>query len=509
MKLQKTKNTILGSIFGILNKFILIIFPFIIRTIIINYLGAEYTGLNGLFSSILEVLSLAELGFGSAMVFNMYKPIAEENPILVNQLLSFYKKVYLLLGSIILIIGLAITPAVPYLISGYVPNDINVYLLFIIYLLNSSCSYFALAYRSSLLIAHQRNDIKSNVQSICLLFMYAIQIIVLVTQKNYYLYIIFTPIFTIITNLLTAFVTKKYYPQYKPEGNLSPEERKKIKELLKSLIGHKLGAVVLNATDNIVISAFLGLTMLAIYGNYYYIMNAIFSLIYIIFQSMVAGIANSIIINSKEHNKNMLFNLLFAFSILIGVCSCCFAGLYQIFMRIWVGEELMLHTYYVILFILYFYIRSIRYVILSFKDACGMWKADFLKPYIESIVNLVLNILLVYFTKQLWGIIVSSVFSMLFIALPWETNVLFKNYFEESPIKYYLKLFFYLVINAAIISLIGFFSFLIDNSISNDYISLIIVLIFDVFSSILIETLFFFKTKEFQYWKNKFIKKKE
>ena len=507
MVIEKTKNTINGSIFGIVNKLIITIFPFIIRTLIIKCLGEQYAGLNGLFSSILEVLSLAELGFGSAMVYNMYKPIDDGDKTKIRALLMYYKKIYLLLGTIILLIGLCITPFIQYFINGTYPSDINLHIVFMIYLINSSCSYFALAYQSSILIAHQRNDIKYNIHSILIVFMYIIQIIVLVVVKNYYVYIIFTPVFTILINVITAIVTRKKFPDYYPKGSISIEEKKNIRKLLKALIGHRLGAVVLNATDNIVISAFLGLTILTIFGNYYYILNAVFSMIYIIAQSMVAGIANLIIKSNIEYNEKLLMHLLFAFSVLVGICSCCFVGLYQLFMKIWVGEEFVLPFVYVLLFTFYFYVRSIRYVILVFKDACGMWQADFWKPYVESLTNLVINIVLVLLTKQLWGIILSSIISMLFVAFPWEVNVFYKNYFDKNPSIYYFNIIKYFLVNIIVIAITFIVSSFTDYFIYNDYINLIVKLILIVCIGGILYVLVYFRTENFKFIIEKLFRK--
>ena len=166
LKSDRIKNTRRNAIWGIVNKFITILLPFITRTVLIYVLGVEYVGINGLFSSILQVLSLAELGFSSAIVYSMYKPLAENDNDVVCALLQFYKKIYRCIGSIVLIIGVALIPFLKYLISGSCPSDVNIYVVYIIYLLNTSCSYFLFAYKKSLLSAVQRQDIISKVAMI-------------------------------------------------------------------------------------------------------------------------------------------------------------------------------------------------------------------------------------------------------------------------------------------------------------------------------------------------------
>ena len=170
--MQRTKNAVRNLVFGFINKMIIMLFPFVIRTIIIRELGAGYLGLGSLFTSILQVLNLAELGFSSAVVFCMYKPIAEKDSETICALLNLYKQIYRIIGIVILVIGLALTPFLPYLIKGTVPNGINIYILYYIYLFNTAITYFLFAYKSTLLVAHQRNDVVSNISSLTNILQY-------------------------------------------------------------------------------------------------------------------------------------------------------------------------------------------------------------------------------------------------------------------------------------------------------------------------------------------------
>ena len=106
MQLNVIKNARRNIVFGVMNKTILLICPFIERTIVQQFLGAEYLGLSSLFSSILSVLSLTEMGFTSAVIYNMYKPTAEGDVHKVNAFLNFYKNVYRVMGCVILAVGL-------------------------------------------------------------------------------------------------------------------------------------------------------------------------------------------------------------------------------------------------------------------------------------------------------------------------------------------------------------------------------------------------------------------
>lgn len=184
----RLKNSLRNVLGALINKATAIIFPFIIRTIILYYLGTEYAGLSSLFTSVLQILSLSELGIGSAIVFSMYKPIAEGNNAEINALLKLYRKFYCIIGMVILLVGITLIPLIPRLINGTYPHDINLYALYLIYLSNTVISYFLFAYKASILNAFQRSDIESNLTTLINTGMYILQIITLIIFKNYYIY---------------------------------------------------------------------------------------------------------------------------------------------------------------------------------------------------------------------------------------------------------------------------------------------------------------------------------
>ena len=275
MKDDRTSNATRNVAFGIILKVVAIIFPFIIRTVMLYVMGSEYVGLNSLFTSILSFLSLAELGVGQALVYSMYKPIAENDIRSIFALLNLYKKLYRLIGTIILIVGVAIVPFLGSLVKGSCPNEINLYILYGIYLFNTIASYWLFGYKQSLLIANQRSDIVSKRSLIIQTSMYVAQIIVLFATKNYYIYIVLLPIFTVITNIANSIIVDKMYPEIKCIGRVEKAVEDSIKKKVIALFGTKANSVVMHALDNVIISAFLGLTMVAKYGNYYYIMNSL------------------------------------------------------------------------------------------------------------------------------------------------------------------------------------------------------------------------------------------
>ena len=285
--MNRTQNAKRNIIFGLINKIIVLLFPFVIRTIIIKNLGSEYLGLNSLFISILQVLNLAELGFNSAVVYSMYKPIATSDEETICALMNFYKKIYRYIGVIISIIGLSLLPFLNYLIKESYPNDINIYILYFIYLFNTSLTYFMFAYKGALLTAHQRNDITSNVNTITCILQYTLQIIFLIKFKNYYLFACVQIITTLINNIVIAIIAYKKYPNYFCKGELNNEMKFDIKKRVSGLMIQKICSTTRNSLDSLFISAFLGLNMVALYSNYYTIMNAIIGIMSIITSSII------------------------------------------------------------------------------------------------------------------------------------------------------------------------------------------------------------------------------
>ncbi|MBQ7148652.1 MAG: oligosaccharide flippase family protein [Pseudobutyrivibrio sp.] len=455
MTQSRSKNASRNIFFGLLNKIVTIVLPFIVRTAIIYILGNEYVGLSSLFTSLLHVLNLSELGFRSAIVYSMYKPIAEKDIPRVNSLLNEFKRVYRLVGCVVITAGIIMSFFLEKLVKGDCPADVNLYILFWIYLFNTASSYFLYAYKSSLLMANQRRDIISTVEMVLSIIEYGLQIALLFIFKNYYAYIIVVPVYTVANNIVCAIAATKLCPDYKPSGSLTKEERKDLYSRTGAVLGHKIGATVINSADSIVISAFLGLSILGIYSNYYYIMTSVISIFTVVYTSIVPSIGNSIVTESKEKNYELFQKLHFATAWIVGFCACCFLCLYQPFMRIWVGEKRMLSISLVIWLVIYFYTWQIRTMGLHFKDAAGMWKYDFWKPYVGAVINIVTNIILVQ-TIGLAGALISTIIIFAFIYFPWETKALFSELFCCSA-KEYLKNTFLYVIVTVVVSGICFF----------------------------------------------------
>ena len=494
-KIDRTKNSTRNIAFGILLKLYQSVVPFLMRTVMIHLMGVQYLGLNSLFTSILQVLNLAELGVGSAMIYSMYKPIAEDDNETICALMGLYRTYYRVIGLVIAIIGCVLTPFIPKLISGEIPEGINIYVLYLLNLGATVLSYWLYAYKNSILQAYQRNDIVSKVMLITSTIQYLLQVFVLWVFKDYYLYVMAMLATQAITNIVTAIVADRLYPQFKPKGDISSKEVKQINQRIRDLFTAKLGAVVISSADTIVISAFLGLTTLAIYQNYYFIMNSICGFITVIFSAITAGIGNSLITESPEKNYNDFKKFTFIICFILCICCCCFAGLYQPFMKLWVGEALMLDFSFVILFCILFYCLELAMVWATVKDAAGLWHSDRFRPLIGASANLIMNIVLVQIIG-LYGIILSTVFSYILISMPWLIHNLFKLLYKESLITYLRDLLVYVVV--AILSTSVTIIACSKITIEEGIFELLIKAVISVTVPLVIEYLFYNKKKEFK-----------
>lgn len=436
---KRTQNSLRNIGFGMINRIVSILFPFIVRTIFIKILGEEYLGLNSLFSSILQVLNLADLGFASAIVASMYKPIAEEDIEKVSALMALYKKLYKIIGLGILAIGLVMTPFIRYLINGTPPENINIYTLWILYLANTVVSYLFYAYKVSLINAHQRNDITEKIGTASRIIFSILQILAVILLKDIYAYVLLTVINSIVYNMWCAKECDKRYPQYVCAGELDIKTKKQITNNVGALALQKIGNTVSISLDSIIISAFLGLKTVAIYGNYYYVVSAVAIFINLIYGAVVASIGDSIATESSEKNWHDFKIFFFLNTWLVGWCCICFICLFQDFMTIWMGKDLLFGIGTVLCLVLRFYFEQVRKVILTYKDAAGMWWADKWRPIVGCLVNLILNIVMVKAIGVV-GVMLSTVISYAMVEIPWETHALYKYYFDKSELSYYKQL---------------------------------------------------------------------
>ena len=436
---SRTANTYRNLFWGTSARIIGMVCPFIFRAVIIRRLGAEYIGLGGLFKSILHVLNMSELGFGSAITFMMYKPVAENNLSEIRKLLNAMRKIYKVVGFTVLFSGCMVYPVLNILVKNNTGVKINIYLLYSMYLFNVVYSYLAYSYRSTLFWAYQRYDILSKISLVIEILKYSSQAVVLFTTNNYYLYILVLPFTQVLHNFLYYFVSKRMFPDIYCEGQISSGQKKMIRDKVVPLLGHRIGGTVIISIDDIIISSVLGISVLAQYDNYYYILSAITAMLGIFRSSVVASLGNKLVSSSKDSLFIAYKKVYFLWIMTVGWCACFLIGLYQPFIKMWVGEKYVYSDKYMIWICIYFFTWQFRYIGITMKEAAGLWEPDRWKPIIGMSLNLVFSFILVKVTGSILGVLWPTIVIMLFVYFPWETNVLFTRLFATG-LKEYLIL---------------------------------------------------------------------
>ncbi len=434
MKIERTQNAARNIVFDGMLKFFNIAIPFFMRSIILYTLGVEFLGLGGLFRSLLSFLNLAELGVGSAMVYSMYKPIAEDDTESICALMKLYRTVYRFIGLFIAVAGLALTPFLRGLIKGDTPPNINLYILYFMNLGNTVLTYWLFAYKNCLLFAHQRHDVSSKVGLVIHFIEYGLKMVVLLLFRNYYIYLAIQLVSQAAINIFTAIKVDQMYPNYSARGIMPKDQMLDVFRRVRDLFTAKLSYVIFNSADTLVVSSFMGLTVLAVYQNYYYIVTSLKTMIDVILKACTAGVGNSLLTESGDKNYRDMKKISLLFSWMLGVTTTMLLCMYQPFMEIWMGKENMLSFGYAVCFSVYYYSLGCERLVNMFKDAAGIWRKDRWRPLAGVLVNLGLNLATVQWLG-LYGVLLSSVVSIAFVQMPW----LFHNLFQVVYPHKYLK----------------------------------------------------------------------
>ena len=495
---MRVDNSIKNMKYNIFSQILNLLIQFVSRTFFIKILGNEYLGINGLFSNILTILSLADMGIGTVLIYSMYKPLAENNEEKMKALMNIYKKIYNIIALTVLIIGLCITPFLQVFIKD-MTNIQHIRFIFILYLLNTVVSYLCV-YKISIINADQKNYIVTTRQQIFNIIANFIMIMVLVTTHNFILYLIVQMLFSIISNIYLSSLAEKMYPFIKDTKGykLTKEEKRQIKKDTFAMMLHKIGGVVVGGTDNLIMSAMIGLEAVGIYSNYLLIINAIKKFTTQYFNSMSASIGNLNAMKDKEYSYDIFKKVFFGNFWIFTFCSICLFCLLNPFIEIWVGIDYTFHISIVAAIVISFYIEGMRQTVLIFREAMGIFTKDQLKPVIEAIVNLIVSVILTL-KFGIIGIILGTIISMLFVCVWVEARILFKYGFSKNVIEFFKIYAKYLVIGVVGLILTYGANLLIKENTITTLILRFVISIIVSNSVIIIAT---FKTEEFKYLYN-------
>lgn len=494
-------NSLKNSIVSVFMSIITIVIGFITQAIFIKTLGNEYLGINGLFTNIVSMLGIVELGFGNAILYNLYRPIAMNEIEKIKSILKFYKKAYFMIAILFFCIGLCILPFLN-LIVGQTNIKDNIYIIFILFLVDVIISYL-LTYKRSVLYANQKNYISNLIHIGYLILTNITQIIFLLMTQNFMFFLIIKILCRVIENLVIISICNRFYPYIKEKNieTLGYREKNDIVKKVKALFFHKIGGFLVLGTDNIIISMTpnLGIVAVGLYSNYNLILAAVSNLFSQIFTSLTASVGNLLVEDNKSKSYSIYNKMLLLNSWLFSFASVCIFCMIEPFIELWIGKEYILSKSVLIVLVINFYIQGMRKTCNTFKEAAGIFHEDRFVPLLESFLNIIASLILVNF-YGLAGVFMGTVISstaLFFYSYP---KYVYKPLFNKSYFQYAKENIFYCTLTLVSILLTVFITgiFNLDN--------ILLKLIINGISCLIIPNLIYFiilyKTSDFKYYLN-------
>lgn len=473
MASERSKHLLKNSAASVVLRVINIFMKFILRTVFLYYLGVEYTGISTLFIDILQVLSLFDLGISNAMIFALYKPMAERDSKKVSALMNFYKKAYFMIGVAVLVAGFAITPFLDYIVND-VPNITeSIQVIFLFYVVTTASSYF-LVYRQSLLIADQRARVVFNIDTAVVIIEGIVTVVLIMLLRNFMIYLVVHLAFTIIRNIVVSYMATKRYKDlliYNDE-QLTKRDTKVMFNNVFSLGIYKISGVIINSVDSIVISAYIGTKEIAILGSYKLIVNSIRQMIESIAEAAKPTIGN-LSIDSTPKKQNAIFkNFDFiAFVIAIITTTCLFVLLDPFIENIWLSKEYKLSIYTVIALIANYYISIMVYPVEIFRTGNGLFIQGKYRPAFMALLNVILDLIFVRY-YGITGVLGATVLSRVLTQVWFDALLVHRLVFRSSVLSYYKTYAFRFLL--AIISSGGAYYMANAINLSNAYLDFIV-----------------------------------
>ena len=447
---SRTRSSINNIIVGFLNQTTNLILSFISRTVFIRVLGVEILGVNGLFTDVLSLLSMADLGFNTAMVYSFYKPIAENDTKKISALINFYRKVYNFIAVTITVIGIAIMPFLNLIVN----TDKQIPLLKVYYLfgLAGVVISYLFVYKASIINADQKNYIVTRITIVVNFIKTLVQIVLLLFFKNYIIYLAVNLVGNFINNYIASRKAIKLYPYIKEKNELDLEDKKSIFDNIKSIFIYKVSSLILTATDNTLISILIGTVVVGFYSNYLMITNKIVAIIQIVFGALTASIGN-LIVKEKSEKRYEIFKAAQSVSFIIcGIIVTSFVILINDFIGVWLGTAFTFDYWVVLAIAFNMYLSCVLQPLWTYREATGLYIRTKYVMLIAAIVNLILSVVL---GKLLGiaGILFASAIARLSTYFWYEPLLLFKEYFDQPVRKYYIQIGINIVIMGVLLFL--------------------------------------------------------
>lgn len=447
---SRIKNVTVNSLVSLLCQVLNLLLNFLTRTIFIKVLGVEYLGVNGLFTNILTIISFAELGIGNAIVFNLYKPLAQGDRCKISSIMLLYKKAYTVIGFFVIGAGMLVMPFLGSIIKTKPSISDNISLLYILFLLNTAVSYF-FVYKKNIIIADQKNYITLIVTQATTIVKMVLQTAFLLLTHNYIIYLIIQIVCTMSENFICSVLADKMYPYLKENKTvpLSKSETKSIFADVRALAVYKFGSVILNGTDNILISMLLSVRDVGLVSNYTLLTNSASSILGKIIDAFTASVGNLNTAVNPGKQYDVFKKIMFISTWIYGFAA---VGIYLVskdFINAWIGENYLLGTLVVFSICFDFYVKGVQAAPYMYRTTLGLFVQGKWAAVIAAIVNLVLSVVLCKFIG-LAGIFIATPISRLLSTGIVDPYLIYKRTFKRNVWEYFGMYIGYLILFALI-----------------------------------------------------------
>lgn len=453
---SRTKNSILNLLTGFGGQLFTTVLSFVVRTVFIRTLGKEYLGINGLFSNILSMLSLTEFGLDTAINFKLYKPLAEHDECRIRVLMKFYRNAYRIVGAVILVLGLCLIPALPLLIKDYDSLEalgINAVLIFVLFLLQSVSSYLFFASRSAIIKADQKQHIVDISEWCVSIFKTVSSIVILLMFKNFVLYTASIIAFSILQNFVNAIIAKRLYRYaFTPtKDKLSKEELVDTFKDLSAVFVNKANNVVVKSTDNIVLSAFIGLAIVGLYSNYLLFYTTIRSILSRVYTAFKASAGNLFAIESTKTKYQFFENMNYLSALLFGTACVGVAVVADELITVWIGSEYVIPQPFALLVGIEILFVGLKLNLGQIRNVAGAFRQMWFRPILGIIINLGVSIVFVQFLG-IYGVLIGTIAADVLANFLVDPSIIHKHVFENiKPVStYYFRNFLYFLVLAVV-----------------------------------------------------------
>lgn len=436
--MSRTTNSLKNMGTGLIGQAVTLILQFVYRTIFIKLLGLTYLSVNGLFTNILTIFSLAELGIGQAIVFSLYKPIRDNNIPKIQALMALYKKTYTAIGIFIFATGIAFLPFLPSLVSEATAEMEHLYLIYLLFVADSGIAYF-FSYRQSFLQANQKQYILNTTNTIFAVIHEILRIVFILFTRSYIAMLLFNMVFNLLRNIWITCRINKLYPFLKKtcKEKLPPEETSGILKNVKALLIYKIGNLALNSTDNIIITTMVGLNWVGLYSNYQVLTVAVSGFISTLFTSLTASIGN---LNAGDDisQKKKIFQVTNLASFWIyAIASVCFMVALTPTVTLWLGREWALDFPTVLVICGNIYVGGMLFAPYNYRQTMGLFVYGKWRPIISAVINLLVSVILGHYIG-LKGVLLGTIIARLTTNVWYDPYIVYKKGFHQNPTEYYL-----------------------------------------------------------------------